>query len=100
MLPFVDFRGFPAGQYLGESVVQGQAELRWGLWEDLGAVAFAGAGSAMSKAWQPDTSSRAYGVGLGVRYRVSEVDRLNIGFDVAYGSAGDTTVYFRVGEAF
>jgi outer membrane protein assembly factor BamA len=100
MLPFINFRGFPAGQYLGESVAQGQAELRWNIWERIGAVAFGGIGSVMADAWQPHTASRGYGAGLGVRYEISEVDRLNVGLDVAYGSTGDVTYYFRIGEAF
>jgi len=100
MLPFVSFRGFPAGQYLGESVLQVQGELRWQTTDELGLVTFAGGGGAMADAWVPGTTNWAWGAGAGARYLISEPDELNIGVDLAYGSTGDVTAYFRVGEAF
>jgi len=48
----------------------------------------------------PGTGDKAYGLGVGLRYRVSEVDRMNVGLDVAYGSSDEVAVYFRIGEAF
>lgn len=100
MLPFVSIRGFPAGKYMNKSVVQGQAELRWMFRNDFGAVAFAGAGIAAPAFSDLGDGSNAYGFGGGLRYRVSDVDKLNVGLDVAYGSSDEVTVYFRIGEAF
>lgn len=100
MLPFVSIRGFPAGQYMNQSVVQGQTELRWKFRNDFGAVVFAGAGIAAPGFTDLGDGSNAYGFGGGLRYRISDVDKLNIGLDVAYGSSDDVTVYFRIGEAF
>lgn len=100
LLPSVSIRGFPAGQYMGQSIIQGQAELRWMFWKKFGAVAFAGAGIAATSFSDLEDGSRAYGVGGGIRYRISDVDKMNIGLDVAYGSSDDVAVYFRVGEAF
>lgn len=100
MLPFVSIRGFPAGQYMNQSVIQGQAELRWMFRNDFGAVVFAGAGTAAPDFSDLGDGSNAFGFGGGLRYRISDVDKLNIGIDVAYSSSDDVTVYFRVGEAF
>ena len=100
MLPYLNFRGFPAGKYLNEFAIQGQAEVRWMFWRDLGAVAFAGTGRVAKGVGELGNGSQGYGVGAGVRYRVSDADRMNIGLDVAYGSDDEIAVYFRIGEAF
>lgn len=100
MLPFISIRGFPAGQYMNESVIQGQAELRWMFRNDFGAVVFAGAGIAAPGFGDLEDGSDAYGLGGGLRYRISDLDKLNIGIDVAYGSSDNVAVYFRIGEAF
>lgn len=100
MLPYVNFRGFPAGQYLNNAVVQAQSEVRWMFAERFGAVAFGGIGAIAPSFSEMDNRSNAYGVGIGVRYELSETDRMNIAFDVAYGSNDDVALYFHVGEAF
>lgn len=100
MLSTVNLRGFPTGQYMNETVTQLQAELRWEAWRRIGAVFFAGTGVAAESLDKWGDADRAYGYGAGLRYRVSEVDRMNVGLDVATGSTNDLTVYFRIGEAF
>ncbi len=100
MLSTVNLRGFPTGQYMDRTVTQIQAELRWEAWRRLGAVFFAGTGVAAESLDKWGDADRAYGYGAGLRYRVSEVDRMNVGLDVATGSTNDFTVYFRIGEAF
>jgi hypothetical protein len=97
MNPFVSIRGFPAGKYLDSAVAQVQGEVRWNAWNKLGLVAFAGVGVTGSKIGRFDNT--AYGFGGGVRYRISEVDKMNIGFDVATDGT-EPVVYFRIGEAF
>ena len=100
MLSTVNLRGFPRGQYMNRTVTQVQAELRWEAWRRFGAVFFGGTGVATRSLDEWGDADRAYGYGAGVRYRVSEIDRMNVGLDVATGSTDDFTVYFRVGEAF
>jgi outer membrane protein assembly factor BamA len=99
MNPFVSVRGFPAGQLLDSVVAQAQAELRWTAWNRIGVVAFAGLGATAPDLRSLDDGPLAVGVGGGLRYRVSKIDRMNAGLDVAYGD-GDMAVYFRIGEAF
>jgi len=97
--PFLDLRGFPSGRYMDSVVVQGQAELRWTVWKRLGVVGFGGVGLTGS-GWDSLGDRPAVGaVGAGVRYRVSEVDGMNAGLDVAYGD-DEVVAYFRIGEAF
>jgi outer membrane protein assembly factor BamA len=100
MLSTVNLRGFPRGQYMNRTVTQVQAELRWEAWRRFGAVFFGGTGVATRSLDEWGDADRAYGYGAGVRYRVSEVDKMNVGLDVATGSTDDFTVYFRIGEAF
>ncbi len=54
--------------------------------------------AACSPSPRPATND-AIGFGGGVRYRLSEADRMNIGLDLAFGG-GTPTIYFRLGEAF
>jgi hypothetical protein len=100
MLPYLNFRGFPAGQYLNRTALQGQVELRWMFEKDFGAVGFAGAGVVADSFAELGEGSEGYGIGVGLRYRVSDADQMNIGLDVAYGSNDEAAVYFRIGEAF
>jgi len=100
MLSTVNLRGFPVGQYMNRTASQIQGEVRWEAWRRIGAVFFAGAGLASRQLEDWGDADRAYGYGAGLRYRLSEVDKMNIGIDVASGSTADFTVYFRIGEAF
>ena len=100
MLSTIDLRGVPLTRYLNQMVTQVQGELRWEAWRRLGAVAFAGTGVVAEGFSDLREGDAAYGYGVGLRYRVSEVDRLNAGLDVARGSADELVVYFRIGEAF
>lgn len=99
MRPFISLRGFAAGELLDAAVGEVQVEMRWRAWNRLGIVAFGGVGTTGSglDALALDESEAA--VGAGLRYRVSDTDRMNIGIDLAFGD-GDAAVYFRIGEAF
>jgi outer membrane protein assembly factor BamA len=99
-LPFVSIRGFPAGRYLDQAVVQTQAEARWMFAERFGAVGFGGAGLAASGLASLGKGRTAWGYGVGLRYRVSTEDKISAGVDVSTGSSEDLAVYFRIGEAF
>lgn len=100
MLSAINLRGFAVGRYLNQTITQVQGELRWEAWRRVGTVAFAGIGVAAEDFSDLGNGDRASGIGVGLRYRVSEADRLNAGLDVAYGSSDEIAVYFRIGEAF
>jgi hypothetical protein len=100
MLPYISLRGLPAGLFLAPDVVQAQAELRWLIADRVGVVGFGGGGAAFGDYLGVGGSSYAAAGGVGVRYRVSQVDKMNIGFDVAVGTDANVSVYFSIGEAF
>lgn len=85
---------------MNRTATQIQGELRWETWRRIGAVFFAGAGVASRRLDDWGDADHAHGYGAGPRYRLSEVDRMNIGLDVASGSTDNFAVYFRIGEAF
>lgn len=96
--PSLSFRGFSTGEQLDGSALEAQAELRWMINRKLGVVAFSGIGAtgrSLGSLGKPATGS-----GAGVRYRISQVDKTNVGFDVAHSSRGNWSLYFAVGEAF
>jgi hypothetical protein len=95
--PSVSIRGFSSGEALNTSVVEAQAELRWMMSQKLGLVAFAGLGATGKSFSSVGNTSGAYGAG--VRYRFSQIDKSNLGFDVARKKNG-WAAYFTVGEAF
>lgn len=99
MQPSISVRGFPSGKYYEPFVLEGQAELRWFPMKRIGLVAFGGGGVIAAGLDGIDDGTSAFGYGAGVRYRLSEVDRMNIGMDIAFGGGG-SAVYFRLGEAF
>lgn len=95
--PSVSLRGYSSGEVLNDNILQGQAELRWMMNSTFGVVAFMGVGASGKSLTSYDDSGLSYGAG--VRYRFSQIDKSNIGFDFA--KAGDNfSVYFTVGEAF
>ena len=100
MLPYISLRGLPAGLFLAPDVVQGQAELRWEVGKGFGLVGFGGGGAAFGSYGDESGASYAAAGGVGLRYRISDTDRMNIGFDVAVGTDAGVSVYFSIGEAF
>jgi hypothetical protein len=99
MKPSISVRGFPSGQYYESFVLEGQAELRWFPMKRIGLVGFGGGGVIAPGLDRIGDGTSALSFGAGVRYRLSEVDRMNIGVDLAFGGGG-SAVYFRLGEAF
>lgn len=99
MKPFVSLRGFPAGRFLDDWVAEVQGEIRWTLGWRVGVVGFAGLGTTAPRFSSLGGDQTTVGVGAGLRYRLSEVDGLNLGFDYARGD-GESSFYFRLGEAF
>ena len=94
-----DLRGYAAGQYVDKSMVATQLEFRWKFWKRWGMAAFAGVGEVARDLRDLDLESLLPSAGVGLRYMVSEKERVNISVDYARGREGDA-VYFYIGEAF
>jgi len=96
---FPDLRGYVGGRYRDETMLTGQAEIRWRFAERFSAVGFAGAGQVAESLSDYDLGNLLPSVGVGLRYLLSPDNGLNISIDYAYGEDSDA-VYFFVGESF
>ena len=94
-----DLRGYPGGQYLDKMMIATQLEYRWRFWKRWGMVAFAGVGEVAPKVSEFAAGNLLPSVGAGLRFMVSEANRVNISVDYARGKEGDG-IYFYIGEAF
>jgi outer membrane protein assembly factor BamA len=94
-----DLRGYPGGLYVDKMMIATQVEYRWRFWKKWGMVAFAGIGEVAPKLSEFGSGNYLPSYGAGLRYMVSEANRVNISMDYARGKAGDG-VYFYIGEAF
>ena len=98
-------RGYQTGKYQGKNMIAFQAEYRWNFYRRWGAVFFAGTGSIWgndSEGNQQDFAERFWlpGAGLGARFMISRVKRINLRLDFGWGVDGNQGVYFGVMEAF
>jgi hypothetical protein len=96
---FPDLRGYVGGRYRDETMLAGQAEIRWRFAERFSAVGFAGAGQVAESLSGYDLGNLLPSVGVGLRYLLSPDNGLNISIDYALGEDSDA-VYFFVGESF
>ena len=95
----IKLRGFAAFDYLGQSSVSGQAELRWRAYKRLGVVAFGGGGWAGDSFSAEGENESTPSYGAGIRYEVLPAKRLNMRLDFAW-SEDSNGIYLSVGEAF
>lgn len=94
-----DIRGYSVGRFQDRTSLSGQVEYRRGLYKKFGGVVFGGVAQVARNLHEFHSSDWLPGVGVGLRYLVSEVNKLNLRLDVARGR-DETTVYMSVGEAF
>lgn len=95
----ISLRGFPATDYMGLSSAMAEVEARWQFSKRWGAVAFAGAGVVNDSFRIVDGDDDVPSYGVGIRWMVSEKNRVNLRLD--YGrTTGSDALYLFVGEAF
>lgn len=92
-------RGYPVGRYQDRTLLAGQVEYRRGIYRKLGGVVFGGVAEVAPTLHDFTSSDLLPSVGIGIRYMVSEIHRLNLRADLAQGR-DETTLYVSVGEAF
>ena len=95
----IKLRGFSAFDYLGQSSVSGQAEVRWRAYKRLGFVAFGGGGWAGESFSTAGDNESTPSYGAGIRFEVLPAKRLNMRLDFAW-SENSNGIYLSVGEAF
>jgi hypothetical protein len=94
-----DIRGYSVGRYQDRTLLAGQVEYRRGLYKKFGGVVFGGIAQVGQNLHEFDSSSWLPAAGVGIRYVVSEVHKLNLRVDLARGR-DETALYVSVGEAF
>lgn len=95
----VKLRGFSATDYLGKVSTSTQAEARWRLSPRWGVVGFAGVGY-VGKSFSGIREREAIpSYGVGIRFSVLPVKRINIRLDYARSVDSDA-IHFSVGESF
>ena len=94
-----DIRGYSVGRYQDRTLLAGQVEYRRGIYKKLGGVVFGGVAQVGKNLHNFNSSDWLPGGGVGLRYLVSEVNKLNLRVDLAQGR-DETTLYISVGEAF
>jgi outer membrane protein assembly factor BamA len=96
---FDSIRGYVGGQYRDDVSLTTQLEYRWRFYKKWGMVAFGGIGQVAPNLSEMTASNILPSAGLGVRFRASEKDRVNLSIDYARGKDSNAW-YFRIGEAF
>ena len=99
MQPFVYMRGVPAMRYMGEKVVQVEAEVFWRVWDRTSLIGFVGAGAAAGKIGDMEKDSTVAAGGVGVRYEIARKYGLHVGLDAAWSRDGPA-IYIQVGSAW
>ncbi|HEX6043281.1 MAG TPA: BamA/TamA family outer membrane protein [Pyrinomonadaceae bacterium] len=94
-----DLRGYEVGRYIDRVMIASQAEYRLELRKRLGAVAFFGAGEVARKWSSLRTDSLKPGGGVGLRFRLTKENHINLRVDYAWG-IGSSGLYLGVTEAF
>jgi hypothetical protein len=92
-------RGYVGGQYRDDVSLTTQLEYRWKFYKKWGMVAFGGVGQVAPSISEMDTSNLLPSYGVGVRFMVSDEQRINLGIDYARGK-DSYAWYFRIAEAF
>lgn len=92
-------RGYYEGRYRDNHLLAGQAEYRWHIWKNFGAVGFLGLGDVASRFADFSLSDIKPSVGAGLRYALIPEENLNIRLDFAVGK-GTSNFYINISEAF
>lgn len=98
-MPSLHLRGFPYAKYIDKQASSIQGEVKYQLSKKWSTTVFGGLG------WIGSTPDELYREpviptgGFGLRYLLSEKEKMNIGMDIAFGPESEA-IYFRVGEWF
>lgn len=94
-----DIRGYSQGKYRDDELYSVQAEYRHMFKNRFGLVGFAGVATVVPEISEVFKETFLPGVGVGVRYRLLEKEKINIGVDVGFGK-DDWSLTFRISDAF
>jgi outer membrane protein assembly factor BamA len=92
-------RGYYLGRLRDKNYAAFQAEYRLHLWKFLGMAAFASTGEVAPRLGDLTFGELKFAGGAGLRFQVDKKERVNIRFDVGFGS-NQPGYYLTIGEAF
>ncbi|BAV09083.1 outer membrane protein [Filimonas lacunae] len=93
-------RGYYSGRYRDKQLLAFQAEWRMQVYKRIGVVAFGGTGDVASKTMNYDFKDLKYAYGGGLRFALSNKERLNLRLDYGFTNKHDQGFYLQLGEAF
>ena len=94
-----DLRGYERGRYRDKMLLASEIELRQHLFGRFGAAAFAGLGQIAPAIDDFDGNRILWSAGFGLRFQLTEQNRMNYRTDLAWGRDG-FEFYFSITEAF
>lgn len=96
---FSMMRGYYLGRHRDKNYIAVQAEYRLHIWKFFGMAFFASTGEVAAQMEQITPSELKFAGGTGLRFQVDKKERVNIRFDVGFGT-GTPGYYLTIGEAF
>jgi hypothetical protein len=97
--PSITQRGIPRVRYQGDAVVSAEVEARFGFDARWFGVAFVGDGRAANSSSDIGSADDRFAGGIGFRYLLARVLRLQVGVDVARGPE-EWAVYLQIGNGW
>ena len=94
-----NIRGYSEGRYRDDELYSIQAEYRYNFESRFGMVFFGGFATAVPEISEIFEHDLLPGIGTGIRYRLLEKEKINIGIDIAAGKK-DWSLSFRITDAF
>lgn len=93
-------RGYFEGRYRDRNMLMAQAEYRRELFWNIGLTAFAGYAVVSRDIENFEAKNIRPSGGLGLRYRLSKDEKINLRLDYGIGEKGSSGFYLTIGEAF
>ncbi len=93
-------RGYYEGRYKDQNQLVLQAEYRFPLYKKFRGVVFGGGGNVGSSFSDYSITDLKYSYGVGLRFALSEKEKLNLRVDYGIGQGTSSGFYIQLGEAF
>jgi len=93
-------RGYYLGRYRDRHLLAAQVEWRFPIWWRFIGAGFYGVGDVTCDFRDLSWHNLKHSIGGGIRLTLDSRERINVRFDVAFGTDGSHGYYFLLGEAF
>lgn len=93
-------RGYFEGRFRDRNMLMAQTEYRREIFWQLGFIVFAGYGVVSKNIGNFELQDIKPSAGLGLRYRLSKDEKINLRLDYGIGESGSSGFYLTIGEAF